>query len=81
LADLPTWNQILGHAQKELDRSRDGLSEAAAWLRSDWAPGSPLPDEPGTAQSEARVRIGEAKALIDQVKRLLHEARAKETCS
>lgn len=48
--DLPTWNDIVDRTLTELNRSRDGLSEAAAWLRSDWRPlGTALPPGAGDA--------------------------------
>ena len=74
--ELPTWNDIVSGALGELDRSRDGLSEAASWLRSDWRPaGTALSAEAGEARAEARRLIGQAKALIDQAKGALYEAR------
>jgi hypothetical protein len=72
---LPTWNDVVDKALGELDTARNGLSEAASWLRSDWRPlGSALPDGAGEARSEVLDLIGQAKALIDQAKGQLHEA-------
>ncbi|QXJ27062.1 hypothetical protein AGRA3207_007859 (plasmid) [Actinomadura graeca] len=73
---LPTWNDIVGSALGELNTARNGLSEAAAWLRSDWRPlGTPLPGGTGDARAEVFELIGQAKALIDQAKGSLYRAR------
>jgi len=77
--ELPTWNGIVDHALDELDGARNGLSEAASWLRSDWRPlGTDLPDGAGDARAEAMDLIGQAKALVDQAKSALHGARRGE---
>lgn len=74
--ELPTWNDIVEHALAELNRSRDGLSEAASWLRSDWRPlGSPLPDGAGAARIRAMDLIGQIKGLVDEAKGALNDAR------
>jgi hypothetical protein len=74
--ELPTWNEIVSAALDELDRSRDGLSEATSWLRSDWRPaGTALSAEAGDARAEARRLIGQAKELVDQAKDALGQAR------
>ncbi|MFI0454535.1 hypothetical protein [Actinomadura sp. 6N118] len=73
---LPTWNGIVDNALGELDASRNGLAEAASWLRSDWRPlGSPLPDSAGDARIRAMELIGQAKGLIDEAKGELYDAR------
>src|SRR5262249_43404857 len=74
--ELPTWNDILGSTLAELDHARNGLSDAASWLRSDWRPlGSALSEGAGDARLRAVDLIGQAKTLIDQAKGALHEAR------
>lgn len=75
---LPTWDEIVTSTLTELDAARNGLSEAASWLRSDWRPlGSPLPDAGAAARAEVMDLIGKAKALIDQAKGGLHRARGE----
>jgi hypothetical protein len=69
--ELPTWPQIAKNTVAELDRSRDGLSEAGSWLRSDWKPGTVLTDAQADGRILARRLIGEAKELIDQAKQAL----------
>ncbi len=74
--ELPTWNDIVASALGELDTARNGVSEAASWLRSDWRPlGSALPDDAGDARIRAMELMGQAKALIDQAKGALYDAR------
>jgi hypothetical protein len=74
--ELPTWDDILSGALTELGRSRDGLSEAASWLRSDWRPvGSPLPTGAGDARATSQQLIVQAKALIDQAQNALEQVR------
>lgn len=74
--ELPTWNEIVANALDELDTARHGLSESASWLRSDWRPlGTELPDGAGDARSRAMDLMGQAKALIDQAKGELYDAR------
>jgi hypothetical protein len=74
--ELPTWNEIVASALSELDTARNGLSESASWLRSDWRPlGTALPDGAGDARIRAMELIGQAKNLIDQAKGALYDAR------
>jgi hypothetical protein len=74
-AELPTVAEMLGHTLEELDNARNGLSEAAAWLRSDWSPaGSSLTAAESAARSTARAEIATAKAAIDRAKAALYEA-------
>jgi hypothetical protein len=74
--ELPTWNDIVAAALAELDTSRNGLSEAASWLRSDWRPlGTALPDDAGEARHRVLELIGQAKAAIDEAKGALYDAR------
>jgi hypothetical protein len=76
-AELPTWTEIVDHALEELNTSRNGLSEAAAWLRSDWRPlGTDLPPGAGDKRHEATELIGKAKEILDQAKGALHTARS-----
>lgn len=73
--ELPTRNDIVGSALGELDHSRDGLSEAASWLRSDWRPlGSAPPDGAGETRAEVLKLTGEARGLV-QAKGALYGAR------
>lgn len=72
---LPTQAEMFKNALDELDLARSGLSQAAAWLRSDWRPiGSPLPAEAADARTEVWQLIGKAKALIDHAKGEAHKA-------
>lgn len=74
--ELPTWRDIATNALTELDHSRNGLSEAGSWLRSDWRPlGTALPGRAGEARQRAVDLIGQAKALIDKAKGELYQAR------
>ena len=74
--ELPTWNEIVDNAIASLDKARGGLSETRDWLGSDWRPlGSPLPDGAGQARVEVGRLLAAAKALIDEAKGHLYEAR------
>lgn len=74
-AELPTVAEMLGHTLDELDNARNGLSEAASWLRSDWRPvGSSLTAAESAARSAVFDEIGTAKAAIDRAKAALYEA-------
>jgi len=63
----PTYAQLRANALAELNKARHHLSEAASWLRSDWAEGT-SPSNAGGMFSEGAVRIGQAKDRIDQAK-------------
>lgn len=73
--ELPTWDDIVDRALNSLNSSRNALSEARDWLRSDWRPlGSPSPDAAADARSDVLELVGEAKALIDRAKETLYRA-------
>lgn len=72
-SELPTWDEIEGHALRHLDAARNEMSEVRDWLRSDWRPlGSPLTAAQAGARSEVLRIAGEVKQLIDQAKDVLH---------
>jgi hypothetical protein len=76
---LPTWDEIVMKALAELDNARNGLSEAASWLRSDWRPlGSSLSDGAAAGRTGGLELIGQAKALIDQAKGEMYRARGEQ---
>jgi hypothetical protein len=67
MANLPTADEMLDNAARELDNARNALSEVRDWLNSSWRPvGSSLTD----AQADRRRRMSkaasEAKAIIDR---------------
>ena len=61
---LPTPAEVLAAADRELDKAYRALSDAADWLRSDWAPGTSMTK----AEAEQRTRmfraIYDAKAAL-----------------
>lgn len=63
---LPTPEEMLAAAQRELDNAYRALGDAGDWLRSDWKPGSRMTK----AQAERRSRmfraIADAKTAINQ---------------
>jgi hypothetical protein len=70
MTELPTPREIFGHSLTSLDQARSALSDARDWLRSDWEPvGSSLPQEAAQARVAILTAIGEAKDLIDAMKR------------
>lgn len=75
-SNLPTWDEITGHALRHLDAARTEMSEVRDWLNSDWHPlGTPLSAADGRARTEVLRIVGEVKNLIDQAKGALYEAR------
>jgi hypothetical protein len=75
MTELPTRAQIFANFLAPLDSARQSLSEARDWLRSDWQPaGSDLTDAATEARRSTLHAIGEAKNLIDDMKRDLAEA-------
>ncbi|MGI5179542.1 hypothetical protein ACQEVZ_24745 [Dactylosporangium sp. CA-152071] len=65
---LPTPDEMLAHAETDLDRAARALTDAADWLRSDWTPvGSPLTAEQARRRTAMRAAITAASAAISQV--------------
>jgi hypothetical protein len=76
VANLPTADEMLGHAYETLARARITLSDARDWVKSDTRPlGRPLTTAQHEAVSEVLRVVGEAKALIDQAKDAIENAR------
>lgn len=72
---LPTAAQILDRARADLAGARDRLSEAAAWLRSDWTPaGSALTGPQAHARRTGFNKIVAATAAIDAALRAIDQA-------
>lgn len=66
---LPSRSEIFRSALRDLDHSRNELSSARDWLKSDWAPvGSALTPRAGDARRTALRQIAEAKDAIDVAK-------------
>ncbi|TCC33882.1 hypothetical protein E0H75_42245 [Kribbella capetownensis] len=66
MSELPTWNEIAGHALASLNEARLGLSNARDWMNSDWSDGHGPADH--EKRHEAAQLIREAKQLIEQAK-------------
>lgn len=64
MSRLPTPEEIFVGADRELDTACRALGDAAAWLRSDWAPGSGLTAEQAAVRRRLQAAIVQAKAVI-----------------
>lgn len=65
---LPTPEEMLAAAQRELTAAYRALGDAADWLRSDWPPGTVMTDEQAERRTRMFHEIGEAKAAINRAK-------------
>jgi hypothetical protein len=66
---LPTPDEMLASAERELTNALRALGDAADWLRSDWRPiGSPLTAEQAARRSRMFHEIAEAKGAINRAK-------------
>ncbi|MEU5410502.1 hypothetical protein [Nocardia asteroides] len=66
---LPTREDIFRSALRDIDRSRDELSAAGGWLKSDWTPvGTPLSARASDARYTALRKITDAAAAIDDAR-------------
>lgn len=75
MTTLPTQAEMFRNALAGLDQARSSLSDASAWLRSDWVqPGTPLPATAADARTEMFELIGRAKGMIDEAKNYAHQA-------
>ena len=73
MTELPTPREIFGNSLTALEHAR--ISDARDWLRSDWEPvGTSLPQEAAQARAGILTAIGEAKDLIDAMKRDAYQA-------
>jgi hypothetical protein len=76
VSNLPTADEMLGNAYDALHLARNTLSDARDWVKSDTCPlGRPLTTAQHEAVSEVLRVVGEAKALIDQAKDAIENAR------
>jgi len=67
---LPTPDQMLAAADRELDNAYRALSDAADWLRSDWRPiGSCLTDRQATRRTQIHKAVTAAKTAINNGRR------------
>ncbi len=66
MTKLPTRDEMLANAARELDNALGSLEEAASWLRSDWAPvGSALTSAQADRRKAYRKAITEARRAIE----------------
>lgn len=73
--ELPTRTDLFVNALAALDSARSALSDARDWLRSNWEPvDTALPHEAARARAEMLAAIGEAKDVIDAMKRDAYQA-------
>lgn len=80
MADLPTRPELFENARACIDEARSALSAARDWLRSDWQLlGTPLTKEAGQARVAILESIGEAKDLIDAMKRTAASMKRRST--
>jgi hypothetical protein len=64
---LPTPDEMLAAAQRELGIAYTALGDAADWLRSDWRPvGSALTAEQAERRTRMRKAIETAKNAINE---------------
>jgi hypothetical protein len=69
MSQLPTPDQMLAAAERELDNAYRALGDAADWLRSDWRPiGSSLTTEQAKRRQRMQAGIAKAKTAINQAK-------------
>jgi hypothetical protein len=69
MSSLPTPDEMLAAAERELDKAYRALSDAADWLRSDWRPvGSSLTTEQAKKRQRMQAGITKAKSAINQAK-------------
>jgi hypothetical protein len=66
---LPTPDEMLAAAERELTNALRALGDASDWLRSDWSPvGSSLTKEQARRRTRMARGIAAAKAAIDRAK-------------
>jgi hypothetical protein len=69
MSQLPTPDEMLAAAERELDKAYRALGDAADWLRSDWRPvGSSLTSEQAKRRTRMQAEISTAKYAINQAK-------------
>lgn len=70
---LPTYAEMKKNTLGYLNGARDNLSSARDELNSDWSADAPPTDAQRGALAEVRTLVRDAKAMIDQAKRVLDE--------
>jgi hypothetical protein len=69
MSTLPTVNEMLGHALRELDKARNAMSAARDWVKSDTRPlGARRTPAQCRAVDEVLEAVGQVKARIDDTK-------------
>ncbi len=64
-ANLPTRDEMLDNAARQIDLARQALEDAAAWLRSDWQPlGTPLTGMQAARRVHLRARVSDGLRAI-----------------